>query len=95
MENAEANKRSYAKEGCEERGVILLPLAVDTFGGFGSEAVEALEKVAKQTRMCRGEDTEMSRGRLLQRLQVVLFRGIARQLLRRLTYDEEVPERPI
>ena len=35
---AEACKNSYAKAVCEASGVDFLPLAADTFGGFGTEA---------------------------------------------------------
>ena len=95
IDRAEASKESYAKERCEERGILFVPLAIDTFGGLGATAHEAVRKASSQARMCRGQDQELTRGRLVERVQVSLFRGIARQLLRRLAYDEEVPERPI
>jgi hypothetical protein len=92
LKNAEAHKNSYAKERCEAVGVTFIPLAVDTFGGFGELARSALCKVATHARLCRGADFGTTRGRLLQRLQATLMRGVARQLVRRIKHEDEDAE---
>ena len=92
---SEEHKNSYAKEVVEARGVAFVPLAADTFGGFGDSASDAISKVAAHARLCRGEDFELTRTRLVQRLQVAVMRGVARQLLRRITHpgnDNETDE---
>ena len=89
LKHAEAYKNSYAKQRCEERGVDFLPLAIDTFGGFGELAQQAIRKAANGARLMRNEDCALSRSRLLQRLQVSAMMGVARQLLRRQTYDDD------
>jgi hypothetical protein len=89
VKNAEAYKNSYAKDCCNAVGVDFLPLATDTFGGFGELARQAIKKVASQARLCRGADERLTGGRLLQRLQVSVMKGVARQLLRRITHEDE------
>ncbi len=64
-----------------------MPLAADTFGEFGSKAEEAMHEMTKQERLLRGTcATPLIH--VLQRLQCAVFRGVARQLLRRLTHHE-------
>ena len=45
--------------------------------------------MASHARLCRGEEVEASRCRLVQKLQVAVMRGVARQLLRRITHLDE------
>ena len=83
---AEDRKDSYAKTRCEERGLEFVPLAMDTFGGVGVEASRAIGVAVAHARVFRGIalfDRTVSRLCLLQRLQIAVMRGVARQLLRR------------
>ena len=65
----------------------ILPLAADTFGGFGSKAEGAMHEMAKQERLLRGScATPLLHVR--QRLQCAVMRGVYRQLLCRLTHHE-------
>ena len=86
--DSETNKNSYAAAVCKEAGIDFLPLAADTFGGFGAQAEEALHEVSKNAKLLRGASAPTAT-QLRQRLQVAVMRGVARQLLRRLTYPEE------
>jgi hypothetical protein len=88
LRTAEAHKNSYAKEACESADVDFLPLAADTFGGFGDLAKQAITKAASHAKLCRGADARGARSRILQRLQVSAMKGIARQLLRRVTHED-------
>ena len=71
-----------------------MPLAADTFGGFGPTAEDAMSKVAKDAQLLRGVDA-LPAIHLRQRLQIAVLRGVARQLLRRITQhdlEEELDE---
>ena len=84
---AEANKISYAKSVCEASGIDFLPLAADTFGGFGAHAESALLEIAKNAELLRGSSAPPP-AHLRQRLQMAILRGVARQLLRRITHHD-------
>ena len=91
LEQAERTKISYAKDRCEMRCLDFVPLAMDTFGGVGDRARKAITTAVSHARIHRGNalyDRTVSRRGLIQRLQVALMRGVARQLLRRLVVGE-------
>lgn len=93
IERAEAAKISYARSRCEARGTLFLPLAADSFAGFGDCARSAIRRAVAQGRLYRGNalcDRNTSQRSLMQRLQVTVLRGVARQLLRRLAVDDPV-----
>ena len=86
VEKAEERKRRLEGEMCESAGVAFLPLAMDTFGGFGPSAAEALGVVADQLRTVKGEDEddrEYRAKRIAQKLRIVMLRYVARQILSR------------
>ena len=83
---AEERKRRLEAGMCESAGVDFMPLAMDTFGGFGPSAAEAIEIVADQMRTLKGEEEsekEFKAKRLAQKLRVVVLRFVARQILSR------------
>ena len=84
--DAEANKVSYANSVCVANGIDFLPLAADTFGGFGEQAEAAMREVTKNAQLLRGDSLPPTH--LRQRLQFAILRGVARQLLRRFTHPE-------
>ena len=88
LEIAEDRKISYARGRCERRGVEFLPLVADSFGGFSPVALGAISRVAKEARLRRGRDADTTISNITQRLQVALFKGVARQLLRRVVHRE-------
>ena len=72
-----------------------MPLAMDTFGGVGERAEHAIAIAVAHARIYRGNalyDRNVSRRGLVQRMQVAVMRGVARQLLRRLAVAEEEEE---
>ena len=91
LEQSERRKDSYAKRRCEMRGLDFLPLAMDTFGGVGERAKKAISIVVANACIFRGNalyDRNVSRRGLTQRMQVAVMRGVARQLLRRVGWQE-------
>jgi len=72
---------------CEGSGIEFLPLAADTFGGFGVQAEVALHEVSEDALLLRGLSAPPAI-HLHRRLQTALLRGVARQLLRRITHHE-------
>ena len=95
LEQSERRKDSYAKRRCEARGLDFVPLAMDTFGGVGERAEHAIAIAVAHARIYRGSalyDRNVSRRGLVQRMQVAVMRGVARQLLRRLAVAEEEEE---
>lgn len=92
LEKAEAYKELGAKEDVERRGMLFVPMAADTFGGFGVAAREAVRRAVARGRIFEGNalcDRYATQNGMLQSLQVGVMRGIARQLLRRLVVLEE------
>ena len=86
LEKAEAYKEAGAKEEVERRGMAFMPMAADTFGGFGAAAKEAVRRAVARGRIFDRHATQKG---LLQSLQVGVLRGVARQLLRRLVVMDE------
>ena len=82
----EAERGKEKREGgkCEKVvGIKYLLMAVDTFGGFGPNAVGAMERVANEMRVAKDMDPQVSTKRLAQRLRVVVMSHVANELLRR------------
>lgn len=86
VEKAEERKRRAEAGMCEEAGVDFLPLAMDTFGGFGPSATEAMMVVVDQMRTLKGEEEEEKdyrAKRLAQKLRIWMLKFLARQVLSR------------
>ena len=67
--------------------IDFLPSAADTFGGFGIQAEGAMKEAAKNSALLRGSDA-ISSAHMRQNLQLAVLRGVARQLLRRITHHD-------
>ena len=83
---AEERKKRLESSMCADAGVGFVPLAMDTFGGFGPSAAEALEVVADQMRTLKGEEDqekEFRAKRLAQKLRITMFRAMGHQILAR------------
>ncbi len=66
-----------------------MPLAADTFGGFGVEAEKAMRQVIKNAKLRCGSGCATH---LRQNLQISVLRGVARQLLRHIPHHEAAEE---
>ena len=69
-----------------------MPLAMDTYEGYGQAAESAFEKVSNEHRLTRGKEKHYSMSQIIMRLQMAVMRGVARQLLRRKTFEDNVKE---
>lgn len=88
----DAEKGKEKREGgkCEKVvGIKYLPLAVDTFGGFGPNATAAMERVANEMRVAKDMDPQISTKRLAQKLRVVVMSHVANELLRRSKFPSD------
>ena len=86
VEKAEERKRRAEAGLCEDAGVEFVPLAMDTFGGFGPSAAEAMMVVADQMRTLKGEEEEEKdyrAKRLAQKLRIWMLKFLSRQILSR------------
>ena len=88
----ESSKRSADKGACGRRNVELIPLVMDTMGGFGPEATKAIAKVGNHCRVMGDDDPNLKRKRLAQKLRFTAMRGVATQIMRRCTTDTQHPD---
>ena len=82
-----AEMRKVTKDAglCRSRGVDFVPLATDTFGGFGPSAKDALLKVANRGRVTDGDEATVSVKRLAQKMRFSTMKGLGTQLIVRAT----------
>lgn len=89
---AEADKVSYARTRCEARHLLFIPMATDTFGGFGAEAEKAFTTAVARGKLHRGTTSEIdiscTVSSVRARVQMATMKGVARQLLRRVARPE-------
>ena len=84
--NGEERKNRAEREACEKVGMEFLPLAIDTFGGLGPNAKEALATIAKDLRKMKGDEDEdewYRTKRMAQKLRLTVLKAVARQILYR------------
>lgn len=91
--DAEINKLKREGGECEKRGIEFVPLAMDTFGGFGATAARAIGKVANKVRVRSGEqaDTSKTQKRIAQNLRFANMKSIANQIVRRCDPPDPLP----
>jgi hypothetical protein len=76
-------KRVQNDASCAQAGIRFLPLAVETFGGFGPAATRFLHALASRVADRSGNARAHCRAALFQELSVCLQRGNAHMLVRR------------
>ena len=74
VETAHSKKVKKYRERCEREGLVFLPLAVDTLGGWHEEALEVIDKLGRQLARVVGRDEGDTVQHLKERLGVVLLR---------------------
>ena len=72
--HAHATKLAKYWGRCEAEGVSFLPLAVNTFGGWHSSALETITKLGRQLARAVGREEEVTVQHLRQRLAILLVR---------------------
>ena len=70
-------------EACQEQGLVFLPIAVETLGGFHKVAVEQVKKIGAAVARHQGSDERVATRQLFQRLSLTLMRGNAALILGR------------
>jgi hypothetical protein len=80
---AERRKRAQNTADCQTLGILFLPLAVETFGGWGADALHFFPTVAGRIADRISQPRNSCSASLFQELPVRLQRGNAHMLLRR------------
>ena len=74
VQHAFQAKMARYGERCDQEGIVFVPLAVDTFGGWHPAALEVLIKLGKQVARQTGKEEEVAVRQLRQRVSVLLTR---------------------
>jgi hypothetical protein len=80
---AEDRKRSAHFGACRANGITFIPLAAETLGGWGKEAVEVISSVGHLQGLRHGTDPKEAIKYLYQKLSIALWRGNATMWLTR------------
>ena len=70
-------------DNCRAQGIAFLPLVVETFGGWDSDAIKCLKNLARQSARRWGKNNSEEIKFFFQRLSVSLQRGNAALLIER------------
>ena len=74
MEHAHKSKMAKYGERCCAEGLVFVPLAVDTFGGWHPSALAILTRLGRQVASNAGREGQEVVRHLRQRLAVLLVR---------------------
>ena len=77
-------------DACRREGLVFLPFAIETLGGFHSGAVTQVKLLASALARCKGSDEGEATSQLFGRLSLILMRGNAMMLSSR-HRDEDIP----
>ena len=88
---AHRRKMTSTAEDCRREGIVFLPLAVESLGGWHSVAVEQVTKLAAALARHTGEDEQEKTRHLWQKLAVLLQRGNAALILNRMPATYTTP----
>ena len=72
-----------AAQACQAQGLVFLPVALETLGGFHRVAIEQVKKIGAALARHQGTDEQVATKQLFQRLSLTLMRGNAALLLGR------------
>ena len=80
--NSKACQRKVREtaEACHQEGIVLLPFAVETLGGFHSGATAQVKQLAAALARCRGCEEGEVTSQLFGRLSLTLMRANAMML---------------
>ena len=77
-------KMNGAAEDCRAQGIVFLPLAAETFGGWHEVAVVQVKKLASALARHNGQEEGEVAGHIWSRLGVLLQRGNAMLMANRI-----------
>ena len=81
MRKAAKNRAHF--DNCRSQGIVFIPLVVETFGGWDTDAVKCLKDMAKQCSRRWGKSYADETKHFFQRLSVALQRGNASLIVER------------
>ena len=64
-------------EACQQQGLVFLPIALETLGGFHKVAVDQVKRIGAAIARNQGSDEKVATRQLFQRLSLTLMRGNA------------------
>ena len=74
VQHAFTAKMAKYDERCAREGIVFLPLAADTFGGWHEVALEVFKRMGQQVARQVGREEEEAIRQLRQRLGILLMR---------------------
>ena len=83
LSKAFKRKVQGAAQACQAQGLVFLPVALETLGGFHQVAVEQVKKIGSALARQQGSDEQVATKHLFQRLSLTLMRGNAALILGR------------
>ena len=78
-------------EACQQQGLVFLPIALETLGGFHHVAVEQVQRIGAAIARNQGSDEKVTTRQLFQRLSITLMRGNAALILGRRPDEDFAP----
>ena len=78
-------------EACQQQGLVFLPIALETLGGFHQVAVEQVKRIGAAIARNQGSDEKVTTRQLFQRLSITLMRGNAALILGRRPDEDFAP----
>ena len=70
----ETKKKTKYSQACTQKGMMFVPLVVDSLGAWGDEAIQVIKKIAGGLAARGDEHSEEQSRRIFQRLSVSLQR---------------------
>ena len=83
-------KTRETADACRQEGLVFIPFAMETLGGFHSVALTQVKMLASALARSKGSDEREAKNQLLGRLSLILMRGNAIMLDSR-SLDEDIP----
>ena len=77
-------------EACQQQGLVFLPIALETFGGFHRVAVEQVKCIGAAIARNQSSDEQLATKQSFQRLSLTLMRGNAALIVGRKPEDDFV-----
>ena len=85
-----ARKKRETAEACRAEGLVFIPFAIETLGGFDTTATTQVKQLASALSRSKGSDEREAASQLFGRLSLNLMRGNALMLASRAP-DVDIP----
>ena len=74
---AHQRKLDKSWQPCHDQGIVFLPLAVESLGGWHKAAIAEIKKLGSALALHTGEDESITVSHLFQQLSIALMKGNA------------------